>query len=180
MFLSVSFPLTTSSSSSKQLMASIHQLHPALSCHCSCFWILATTSPASSWIPSLRHLNLPPPLSHLDIHKLFKLFLVSGLCLHANVQHNSQQCANLVLYTLSPEMSFTVIVLFRPPTAKHAFCNHLANVLKTCDAKEVLWMDDFNPNRWEKTQNRQNTNEKTWLIGFRWRKDKEIKDISKT
>ena len=53
---------------------------------------------------------------------------------------------------LSPEMSYNVIVLYRPPNAKDVFFNNLSGVLKKCDGKEVVLMGDFNLNWLDKTR----------------------------
>ena len=51
---------------------------------------------------------------------------------------------------LSPEMSFAVIVLYRPPSTNDLFFNHFTDMLKKCDAKEILLMGDFNINWFDK------------------------------
>lgn len=52
---------------------------------------------------------------------------------------------------LSPQMSFTLIVIYRAPALNNSFYDELKNVLCQCDfKKEVIVMGDFNLN-WEDT-----------------------------
>lgn len=43
-------------------------------------------------------------------------------------------------------LSFNIIALYQPPTAKDVFYDNLTNVLKQCNGKEVILMGDFNVN----------------------------------
>lgn len=53
---------------------------------------------------------------------------------------NSLECV-AVKIILSPEMLFVVITLYRPPTAKDIFVDHLAVVLKMYGSKELILID---------------------------------------
>ncbi len=66
---------------------------------------------------------------------------------------------------LSPEMSFAVLVLYRPPTSNIVFFDHLTNILKKCDAKEILLMGDFNIN-WIDKNGRKKLKEITQKFNF--------------
>ena len=58
--------------------------------------------------------------------------------------------------TLSPHMSFVLIVIYRPPSSNIDFYEKLDNLLKQCNfKKEVIIMGDLNIN-WEDKQNRKN------------------------
>ncbi len=58
------------------------------------------------------------------------------------------ECLGLKV-TLSPQMVFTIVVLYRSPHAKNEFYEQLWSLLKECDlGKELLSMGDFNIN-WE-------------------------------
>ncbi len=64
---------------------------------------------------------------------------------------------------LSNEMSFSLICLYRQPTAKADFYNQLKHLLKSCDSnKEIIIVGDFNIN-WYDKQNRKNL-KKSWII----------------
>ena len=57
---------------------------------------------------------------------------------------------------LSPQMSFVLIVIYRPPLSNIDFYEKLDNLLKQCNfQKEVIIMGDLNIN-WEDKQNRKN------------------------
>lgn len=56
-----------------------------------------------------------------------------------------------VTVRLSPEMSFVVIVLYRPPTAKDIFFTHRIEILKKCNNKEIILLGDFNINWLDKS-----------------------------
>lgn len=58
---------------------------------------------------------------------------------------DSLECVGVTI-RLSAEMSFKVIVLYRPPTAKNIFFNHLIEILKKCDNKETILLGDFHIN----------------------------------
>uniref|UniRef100_A0AAR2J957 Reverse transcriptase domain-containing protein n=1 Tax=Pygocentrus nattereri TaxID=42514 RepID=A0AAR2J957_PYGNA len=63
--------------------------------------------------------------------------------------------------SLSPEMSFIVICLYRPPSSNSLFYEHLYSILKECDEKkELILMGDFNIN-WENKQDRKRLKEIT-------------------
>lgn len=69
------------------------------------------------------------------------------------------ECIGLSV-TLSPQMSFILLVLYRPPNSTIEFYESLNSVLKECDRKksqchkkEMLLMGDFNIN-WENRTNR--------------------------
>lgn len=57
-----------------------------------------------------------------------------------------------VTASLSPEMSFNIIVMYRPPNEKDTFFDKLKEVLKVCNNKEVPLMGDFNLNWLDKTR----------------------------
>ena len=57
---------------------------------------------------------------------------------------------------LSPQMSFVLIVIYRPPLSNIDFYEKLDNLVKQCNfQKEVIIMGDLNIN-WEDKQNRKN------------------------
>ncbi len=63
--------------------------------------------------------------------------------------------------SLSPQMSFIVICLYRPPSTNNIFYEHLHNILKQCDGKkELILMGDFNIN-WDKKTERKKLKEIT-------------------
>lgn len=50
-------------------------------------------------------------------------------------------------FILSPQMSFVLIVIYRPPSSNSSFYENLKQLLKQCDFnKEVIIMGDFNIN----------------------------------
>lgn len=67
---------------------------------------------------------------------------------------NDLECVGVTI-NLSPEMSFNVIVLYRPPSENDMFLDKLSAMLKTCNGKEVLLMGDFNLNWLDKTRRKQ-------------------------
>ncbi len=72
-------------------------------------------------------------------------------CTQMNLPKNNLECVGVTL-SQSPEMSFNLIVLYRPPNEKDSFFNKLKEVLKVCNKKEVLLMGDFNLNWLDKTR----------------------------
>ncbi len=63
--------------------------------------------------------------------------------------------------SLSPQMSFIVICLYRPPSTNNIFYEYLHNILKQCDGKkEIILMGDFNIN-WDKKSERKKLKEIT-------------------
>lgn len=57
---------------------------------------------------------------------------------------------------LSPQMSFTIIVLYRPPSSDGSFCEKFEKLLKECNLnKDTVISGDFNIN-WEETSCRKN------------------------
>ncbi len=51
--------------------------------------------------------------------------------------------------SLSPQMSFTLIGVYRPPSAKAVFLDKLKTVFRECNfGKEIIILGDFNIN-WE-------------------------------
>lgn len=59
---------------------------------------------------------------------------------------NGLECTGLSI-TLSPQMSFTLVGLYRPPTVKNHFFEQLNSSLKEYNFnKEVILMGDFNMN----------------------------------
>lgn len=82
---------------------------------------------------------------------------------------------------LSPEMKFSIIVLYRPPTslkANDVFFDNLINILKKCDTKETLLMGDFNIN-WLNKNDRKKLKEITQKLNFTQMMDKATR-ITKT
>lgn len=68
--------------------------------------------------------------------------------------------------SLSVEMSFTVICLYRPPSAKVDFYTELKTLLTHCDInKEVILLGDFNVN-WDNKSDRKKLKEITDHFGF--------------
>ena len=68
-----------------------------------------------------------------------------------DLPNNALECVAVTI-SLSPEMSFNIIVLYRPPNEKDTFFDYLKEVLKICNGKEVLLMGDFNLNWIDKTR----------------------------
>ena len=65
------------------------------------------------------------------------------------------ECIGLNI-TLSPQMSFILIVMYRPPSSNNDFYEKFQNMLKECHfKKEVIIMGDFNVN-WEDRSIRKN------------------------
>lgn len=68
---------------------------------------------------------------------------------------NELECIGLKI-TLSPQMSFTIIGMYRPPNTKNTFYDQLHTILTECDLdKETILMGDFNIN-WENKRARKN------------------------
>ena len=66
---------------------------------------------------------------------------------------NELECIGLNII-LSPQMSFTLVGLYRPPSSKVTLFDQLSSILKECNLdKEVILMGDFNIN-WEDKCNR--------------------------
>lgn len=64
--------------------------------------------------------------------------------------------------TLSPQMSFILIVIYRPPSSNVDFYEKFNNMLKECNfKKEVIIMGDFNIN-WEDKLSRKNLKKMIW------------------
>ena len=60
-----------------------------------------------------------------------------------------------VTITLSQQIAFNVIGVYRPPSSDVTFYEHFKNLLKEFDAKkEYIVLGDFNSNWAEKTQER--------------------------
>ena len=82
------------------------------------------------------------------------IYVKEGIqCKQLDIPENSLECVGVTI-TLSPEMSFSVIVVYRPPTSKDVFFDLLSDVLKQCDSKEVLLMGDFYLNWLDRTRRR--------------------------
>lgn len=65
------------------------------------------------------------------------------------------ECIGLNI-TISPEMSFTLICLYQPPSSKNTFYDKLKTSLKCCDFKrETILLGDFNIN-WDDKSDRKN------------------------
>lgn len=63
--------------------------------------------------------------------------------------------------SLSPQMSFILIGLYRPPSSNSLFYEQLRSILKSCDSKkELILMGDFNIN-WENKPSRKKLKEIT-------------------
>ena len=77
------------------------------------------------------------------------------------MNENTLECVGVTI-TLSPEMSFVVFAVYRPPTATNDFFSCLSATLKQYEGKEVILMGDFNLN---------------WLDKSR---RKKLKDVAKT
>ena len=60
-------------------------------------------------------------------------------CKQMDLPNNALECVAVTI-SLSPEMSFNIIVLYRPPNEKDTFFDDLKEVLKICNGKEVLLM----------------------------------------
>ena len=60
---------------------------------------------------------------------------------------NELECNGLNV-TLSPQMSFTIIGMYRPPSTKSVFFDQFNNMLREWDfGKEIILMGDFNMSR---------------------------------
>jgi len=71
------------------------------------------------------------------------------------VHLNSAQDLECIIVTivLSPQMSFTVVGLYRPPNSTKTFYNKLKSVLKEIGSKtELIVLGDFNINWAEKAK----------------------------
>ena len=69
-------------------------------------------------------------------------------CNEINLIDCNLECLGLNI-ELSPEMSFTLIVLYRPPSSNISFYEKFRELLQQCDFnREVIVMGDFNVN-WE-------------------------------
>uniref|UniRef100_A0A3B3CCL8 Reverse transcriptase domain-containing protein n=1 Tax=Oryzias melastigma TaxID=30732 RepID=A0A3B3CCL8_ORYME len=66
---------------------------------------------------------------------------------------DSLECTGITI-KLSPEMSFVVIVIYRPPSAKDIFFTHLTEILKKCNNKETILLGDFNINWLDKSNSK--------------------------
>ena len=64
---------------------------------------------------------------------------------------NGLECVGVTI-CLSPEMSFNVVVLYRPPNEKDTFFDMLKDAFKVCNNKETIFMGDFNLNWLDKTR----------------------------
>lgn len=67
------------------------------------------------------------------------------------IKENTLECVGVTI-TLSPEMSFVVLAVYRPPSATNVFFDCLSVILKQYQAKEVILMGDFNLNWLDKTR----------------------------
>lgn len=82
---------------------------------------------------------------------------------------NELECIGLNII-LSPQMSFTLVGLYRPPSSKISFLDQLSSILKECNFdKEVILMGDFNINwkdkcNWKALKQIANTFDLTQLI----------------
>lgn len=72
-------------------------------------------------------------------------------CKQMVLPENGLECVGVTI-CLSPEISFNVVVLYRPPNEKDAFFYMLKDVLKVCSNKETIFMGDFNLNWLDKTR----------------------------
>lgn len=82
-------------------------------------------------------------------------------CKQMVLPENGLECVGVTI-CLSPEISFNVVVLYRPPNEKDAFFYMLKDVLKVCSNKETIFMGDFNLNWLDKTLPW--LNERLWLL----------------
>ena len=57
-----------------------------------------------------------------------------------------------VKITLSPQMSFIILAVYRPPNSTNHFYSDLVDILKPFESKEVLMMGDLNLNWLDKTK----------------------------
>lgn len=81
------------------------------------------------------------------------IYVESGIQCNEIVWPNNTdlECIGLNLI-LSPQMSFTLMVIYRPPYSNVSFYENLKQVLKLCNfSKEVIIMEDFNINWDDKT-----------------------------
>ena len=69
--------------------------------------------------------------------------------------HVMSECVAVEI-SLSHEMSFTIICMYRSPSAKVDFYDHLKTVLNLCNSnKEIILLGDFNVN-WDDKKDRTN------------------------
>lgn len=67
---------------------------------------------------------------------------------------NNLECIGLTV-TLSPQMSITLIGIYRPPSASNLFYVELQTILKECNSKkEIILLGDFNVNWNDKTNHK--------------------------
>ena len=72
-------------------------------------------------------------------------------CKQIDLPKNTLECVGATVI-LSPEMSFNIVVLYRPPNENDVFFDNLSAVLKACDNKETLLLGDFNLKWLDKTR----------------------------
>lgn len=76
-------------------------------------------------------------------------------CEQIDIPKTTLECV-AVKITLSPEMSFFVITIYRPPKTKDVFYDQLSEVLKKFSCKELILMGDFNLNWLDKAEREKN------------------------
>lgn len=86
-------------------------------------------------------------------------------CTQIHFSDNELECIGLNI-TLSPQMSFTLLGLYRPSDSKAIFFDQLNTILRECNFdKEVLLMGDFNIN-WEDKRGRKALKQLTTKLDF--------------
>lgn len=68
-----------------------------------------------------------------------------------NIPASNLECVGVKI-TLSPQMSFTVFAVYRPPAATNDFFDYISDVLKQYAGSEVILMGDFNLNWLDKSR----------------------------
>lgn len=76
-------------------------------------------------------------------------------CNQIDIHIEDFECVGVRL-VLSPEMSFVVLAVYRPPNATNDFFDSLFSVLKLFEGKEILLMGDFNLNWLDTVQGKKN------------------------
>lgn len=106
-------------------------------------WLKPTTSNSAVYIPGYNIYRRD--CGHGKGGRVMIYVKDTFQCVHMESVGEVLECVRIKI-RLSPEMSFAVLVLYRPPTANNIFFDHLTDILKKCDVKEILFMGDFNIN----------------------------------
>lgn len=72
-------------------------------------------------------------------------------CASLDLSKSSLECVGIKI-SLSLEMNFILIVVYRPPSTKDTIFNDLTDMLRPFNASEIILMGDFNLNWLDKTR----------------------------